>query len=380
MPEIIINVPGVVVSKLQEEHIDRIIELMNKESWYYYDHHELRRYLILNQDCFTLFKDGRIAGSIFTTNFGSQVWIGNIIVAEEFRGMGLAGKLIRGVIDYLHENKHVVTFRLGSVPLAIGLYKKLGFHPESFTTAQEAELPLKVKYEEINLGKSVQVERINSNDLEAICEIDERFFKSNRKQFLISLYNDSCRNSCFCLKDQGIIAGFIMIRRRKVSKNEGDFAEGPDYSYRLGPSCMLPEYGIKGFKALFQEAIKCINAEVCQLEGSAKIYTVFPKDADKEEIYEDTRKLAKAMGMNMNINLDKVFNEHDHIFSRQKSTKDEEHWKYMESLGFHQEYFEQVMSYTHGEAIDSQPNRRNAEETRTDPEGIFATATPGDKA
>ena len=150
MTEIIINVPGVVVSKLQEEHIDRIIELMNKEGWYYYDHHDLRRYLILNQDCFTLFKDGCIAGSIFTTNYGSQVWIGNIIVAEEFRGMGLAGKLIRGVIEYLYENKHVVTFRLGSVPLAIGLYKKLGFHPESFTTAQEAELPIKVEFEDKN--------------------------------------------------------------------------------------------------------------------------------------------------------------------------------------------------------------------------------------
>jgi GNAT superfamily N-acetyltransferase len=152
MTEIIINAPGVKVLNLHEEHIDGIIELMNKEGWYYYDHHELKRYLNLNQDCFTLLKDGRIAGSIFTTNYCSQVWIGNIIVAEEFRGMGLAGKLIRGVIDYLYENKHVLAFRLGSVPLAIGLYKKVGFHPESFTTAQQAELPLKVEYEEINLG------------------------------------------------------------------------------------------------------------------------------------------------------------------------------------------------------------------------------------
>ena len=365
---------------LHEDHIDGIIELMNKEGWYYYDHHELKRYLTLNQNCFTLLKDGRITGSIFTTNYGNQAWIGNIIVAKEARGMGLATKLIRGVIDYLRETKHVLTFRLGSVPLAIGLYKKMGFHAEAFATSQEAELPLKAGYEEMSLGEKIQVERLDAHDLEAIGEIDERYFKSKRPQFLMNVYNDSIKESCFCLKDQGKVVGFIMARRRQASKDKGRFAEGPDYAYRLGPSCVLPEYGITGFKALFQEAIWAVNEEVRQLGGSARMYAVFPKNADKEGIYKDTRKLAKAMGMDVNINLDRVFDEHDHIFGAQKSTKNEEQWKYMESLGFHQEYFEQVMSYTSGEAVNIQPAQRKAEETRADPEGIFASATPGDKA
>ena len=110
------------------------------------------------------------------------------------------------------------------------------------------------------------------------------------------------------------------------------------------------------------------------------MYVVFPKNADKEDIYEDTREQAKAMGLDGNMNLDNVFDKHDHIFGVQKSIKNEEQWKYMESLGFHQGYFEQVMSYTPGEAVNTQPAQRNAEETRADPEGIFALATPGDKA
>ncbi len=96
MAEIIINTPGVKALRLHEEHIDGIIELMNKEGWYYYDHHELKRYFTLNQDCFTLLKDGRIVGSIFTTNYGNQAWIGNIIVAKEARGMGLDSELGSG--------------------------------------------------------------------------------------------------------------------------------------------------------------------------------------------------------------------------------------------------------------------------------------------
>jgi predicted N-acetyltransferase YhbS len=380
MAEISINIPGVKALSLHEEHIDGIIELMNKEGWYYYDYYELKRYLTLNQDCFTLIKSGRIAGSIFTTNYGNQVWIGNIIVAKEARGMGLATKLTRGVIDYLRENKHVLTFRLGSVPLAIGLYKKVGFHAEAFTTAQEADLPLKAEYKEINLGGKIQVQRLDEHDLEAIGEIDERYFKSKRLQFLMNVYNDSIKESCFCLKDQGKIVGFIMARRRQTSKDEGRFAQGPDYVYRLGPSCVLLEYGITGFKALFQEAIRAVNEQVRQLGGSAKIYVVFPRNADKSEIYEDTRELAKAMGMNVDMDLGRVFDEHDYIFGVQKSTKNEEQWKYMESLGFHQEYFEQVMSYTPGEAVNIQSVQRKAGETRADTEGIFASATPGDKA
>ncbi len=380
MAEPSINVPGVQVLRLHEDHIDPIIELMNKEGWYYYDHQELKRYLTLKQDCFTLFKDGRIAGSIFTTNFANQAWIGNIVVAKEARGTGLGAKLIRGTIDYLRADKQILTFRLGSVPLAIGLYKKAGFQAEAFTTAQEADLPLQEKYQELNWSTNIQVERLNDNDLQGVCELDERYFKSNRRQFLMNIYNDSLKESCFGLKDQEKVVGFLMVRLRRASKDEGRFAEGPDYAYRLGPSCILPEYGVKGFKALFQEAIRGVNEEVRQLGGSARMYAVFPRNADKGEIYKDTQELAKAMGMDANMNHDRLFDEHEHLFKAQRSTKHDEQWKYMQSLGFHQEYFEQVMSYTVGEAVNTQPAQRKAEETRADPEGIFASATPGDKA
>ncbi len=370
MAKFTINTPGVTAQRLHKRHIDSIIELMNKEGWYYYDRHELKRYLTLNQDCFTLLKKGRIIGSIFTTNYGNQAWIGNIIVAKKARGMGLAAELIKGVIDYLSEKRHIPTFRLGSVPLAIGLYKKIGFRAEAFTTSQEAQLPLKAKYKKILLGKNTHVERLHAHDLAAIGEIDERYFKSKRLAFFKDIYNDSIKEGCFCLKDQGKVVGFLMLRRRQASKNKGHFAEGPDDAYRLGPSCVLPEYGINGFIALFQETIRVVNKAVRKRGGSARLYAAFPKNADKEDIYEDTRDLAKAMGINTKLNLDSVFDEHDHIFRAQKSTKNDEQWEYMENLGFHQEYFEQVMSYTLGDAKG----------TRVDPEGIFAFATPGDKA
>ena len=375
-----INTINAEVLPLHESHIEGIIELMNKEGWYYYDVHELRRYLNLDQDCFTLIKARRVIGSIFTTNYTAQAWIGNIVIAEEERGKGLAAGLIKGTINYLQKKRNILTFRLGSVPLAIGLYKKLGFRAEAFTTSQEVELPLKLDNENENMGEHLHLERLEEEDLEAVAEIDRQFFRSDRLGFLTDLYKSSIREGCVGLKDRGKIVGFLMIRRRKASQEEGGFAEGPDHVYRLGPSCVLPKYGTKGFKALFQEGIRAVNEEVALLDGSAKIYAVFPRNADREQIFNDTWKLAEAMGMDGNINLDTIFDEHEHIFGAQKSRKNEDQWTYMKDLGFHQEYFEQVMSYTPGEAKRVQPYRRKTEGTRADPEGIFALATPGDKA
>jgi hypothetical protein len=63
---------------------------------------------------------------------------------------------------------------------------------------------------------------------------------------------------------RGRIVGFLMIRRRQASKSQGCFAQGPYYAYRLGPSCVMPEYGIEGFKVLFQETIGPVNEEMRQ--------------------------------------------------------------------------------------------------------------------
>jgi GNAT superfamily N-acetyltransferase len=225
MMEILLDVPGVRLVKLHKAHIKDIIKLMNREGWYYYDHHELKRYISLNQDCFTLFRHGEIVESIFTTNYGNQAWIGNIVIAKEARGQGLAARMIRRVIDYLREYRHVRTFRLDSVPLAIGPYKKVRFHAEAFTTSQEVELPLRLEFEAVNLEENLQVEKV---------------------------------------------------------KEEGYFSEGPDHAYRLGPSTVLPRYGISGFQALFQKATGAVNDEARELGGSARMYAVFPKSAKRE--------------------------------------------------------------------------------------------------
>lgn len=380
LEKIEIRTPGIEVRPLSGQHLGPIIELMNTEGWYYYDRRELERYLSLGQDCFSLVDGSRVIGCLFTTDYGNQAWLGNILVAREYRSRGIAADLIRGVVSYLVERKNISAFRLGSVPLAIGLYKKIGFRAESFVTAQEADLPIRAEFEVPDSGRRWEVVQLRNQDLPAVAELDQRFFKSNRLSLLTSLYEDSIQEACLGLKDRGELVGFLMVRRRQVARSEAGLAEGPEHAYRLGPACVLPQSGLDGFKLLFQQAIRAVNREADLLQGSARMSVVFPKNAAREEIYADTRELAEALGMDKNLDLDRVFDEHAEIFGGPPPGKSLDQAAYMKSLGFEQEYFEQVMSFVPPDAAEGRSGWERASSTKADPEGIFATATPGDKA
>ena len=180
MPEFHLNAGAVDLVPLSEPHIRPILDLMNKEGWYYYDQNELTRYLRLKQDCFVMIKQDRVIGSLFTTNYGNQAWIGNIVVAAQERRRGLATEALKTVIGYLRGSKSVKEFRLGAVPLAIGLYRNIGFSPESFTSAQEALLPIPLAADRAGLDGSAQIHRIEPGDLPEIATVDARYLKSDR--------------------------------------------------------------------------------------------------------------------------------------------------------------------------------------------------------
>jgi hypothetical protein len=161
-----------------------------------------------------------------------------------------------------------------------------------------------------------------------------------------------------------------MIRRRRASKTEAGFAEGPEYAYRIGPSCVLPEYGTKGFSALLQQALLAVNDEVAHHAGSAKVTILFPmnaaaSDATPATSGPPTRRVADSQLM---------------ASADTTSAKNQAQRRLMAELGFHQEYVEQVMAYSRSASTTHELGPSNTDETRPDPAGIFASATPGDKA
>ncbi len=76
--------------------------------------------------------DGRIVGSCGMTNICNEGNIDNVVVAEEFRGRGIAQKLLRELLK-LGETQGVEAFTLEvrvSNAAAICVYEKLGFVSE----------------------------------------------------------------------------------------------------------------------------------------------------------------------------------------------------------------------------------------------------------
>jgi len=304
----------------------------------------------MNELCHVLLDDERVIGSILTTNYGNQAWLGNIVVESGERGKGHGARMIDSVITRLLK-RGTNTFRLASVPDAISFYKRPPhvFQPEYLTSAQQATLPLDMDFEQTDLDGFIR--HIELSDLEAISSLDARFSRSKRLGLLRQLYRDSIKESCLCLDINGEIKGFLMSRRRKSSKQEGNFKAGPDHVYRIGPSCISPDYGLSAFTALFQKAVQHLNEQVENLSGSAKMYIVFPRNPSGED-----------------------------TFGAGESRKNEDQSEYMAGLGFKEEYYELVMSHTHNEKPTTAHRPRKGSSTMANTEGIFASATPGDKA
>jgi hypothetical protein len=118
---------------------------------------------------------------------------------------------------------------------------------------------------------------------------------------------------------------------------------------------------------LLRQALRAINDEVAQLEGSAKITILFPMNTDATTVtpaqppswVRDSPRIAST---------DKT------------PAKNDAQRQLMAELGFRQEYFEQVMAYAPLASSRHGARTSSADKTRPDPAGLFASATPGDKA
>jgi predicted N-acetyltransferase YhbS len=91
-----------------------------------------RRLLQLEPDgCFVALLEGGVVGTVTTTRYGSALaWIGMMLVHPECRRQGIATRLMKQALDYLH-GRGVVCVGLDATPAGYPVYEKLGFAPES---------------------------------------------------------------------------------------------------------------------------------------------------------------------------------------------------------------------------------------------------------
>jgi GNAT superfamily N-acetyltransferase len=197
---------------------------------------------------------GAEVGMVATTSYGEVAWIGNLIVDPGTRGKGLGAALTVHAMNHLRD-RGVRSIRLDSVPLAIPLYRRLGYVDEYWSMRYMGEAkPRPV----------TGVEPMGEADLGEVSRLDLKHFKAPRRRHLEYSYRLS-PELCFTARVRGELVGYIMGR------------DGSD-RVRVGPWICEPGHGVEA------EALLCA---LMNRRPGQQVWVGFPEgNADSRAILE----------------------------------------------------------------------------------------------
>ena len=118
------------VRLLKSSDIPQAMLLKQAEGWNQTEQDWLRILELEPEGCFGIEREGQLVATTTTTCYGSELaWIGMVITAREFRGQGLASRLMRKALEFL-DGRGTQWVKLDATSLGSGLYRKFGFEDE----------------------------------------------------------------------------------------------------------------------------------------------------------------------------------------------------------------------------------------------------------
>ena len=154
--------------------------------------------------CFLAEIDGRSAGMITSTRHVGSAWLGNLIVAPDFRRRGVGEGLMRHTMDHLTQ-RGVRTLWLEGDPMGVNIYRRLGFVDRFDSPRFHKAPPHDVPPPEAAEG---DVETLSGSSLEAIRAYDTPRFGDDRGKLLGELL--SLARGAFGVNRNGRLVGYVM--------------------------------------------------------------------------------------------------------------------------------------------------------------------------
>lgn len=188
------------IRRIRESEIDFALRCTIQEGWLSETRESFESFYARDPDgCFVAESDKRLIGICVATCYGSDGFVGELIVIEDMRGRGVGRRLLEHSIDYL-ENRGAQNILLdGDLP-AVPLYEKVGFR----------KICRSLRFVGRIEGKPCpDVRPMKADDLEVIRTMDREAFGADRSFFLerrFECHPELCRVSTI----RDALSGFIM--------------------------------------------------------------------------------------------------------------------------------------------------------------------------
>ena len=191
------------VRLLNESDIPAVMELKEFAGWNQTERDWQRLLKLEPHGCFAACIDEQIVGTTTTITYGSELaWIGMVLVDPRYRRRGIASRLMRKALDYLHE-ANVATVKLDATPEGQTVYEALGF---------ENELLIE-RWAGVPRPASITIcQTLNESLRSHVLAFDRRAFGVDRTRLLDSLVAEACVNPLIVAAADGQLKGYALAR------------------------------------------------------------------------------------------------------------------------------------------------------------------------
>jgi len=170
--------------------------------------------------------DGRLVGTITVIHHGrSLAWIGMVLVHPQYRGQGIATRLMRNALDHLTD---CPTIKLDATATGKKVYEKLGFVEEGTVRRLTTKCLPPIE------RSTDRIAPIARAEFKAITRMDRRHFPGDRA-FLLAALHENAPAMALRLTRHRQIAGYCFGRHGSDFVHIGPIvAENTEDATRLG--------------------------------------------------------------------------------------------------------------------------------------------------
>lgn len=187
---------------LNQADLEFAANLTRQEGWHSESLLELQTFFEYDPlGCFICEYDGSPVGMCIATTCQHSGFIGELIVAKQYRNQNIGRLLMQAAIQYLH-NKQLRAIFLDGVQKAIPLYENLGFKPICRSLRFFGQIPSE---------ESPDVLSMSEEDLHEIIHLDKQCFGDDRSFFLRKRWQNY-PDLALVWKQNNQIAGYLFGR------------------------------------------------------------------------------------------------------------------------------------------------------------------------